>query len=384
MRRFLPNNLRGCFCCGLLLGLASLSVGVIAVGETADSDSVNAKLVGKAWPEADAMFHRDPSWLGGDDAYSIDLGEGRVVWFFGDSFVEPTIAGQRKGTEMVRNSVGLQTGYDPAKAEFKCYWQQEDGKPSSFIPADGENFYWPGGGLILDGKLLALSMRVRDAVGDLNFMTTGWGAVLIDNLQQEPSQWKIQKLVVPQNKFGVLVGSASVVQDGDHVIAFSVQERSHDVFLVRWSLADAAKGDLSHPEWWTGEETGWTPQHELTELPTPIFAPGQTEFTVHWSEELDCYLQIQFIGFPRTPLGFRTARSLTGPWSALEPFYRPEEVLTDDPGVMLYAAKSHPEQAADGLALTYASNALQVARVVEDQSLYYPRFIIVKVELSSE
>ena len=36
-----------------------------------------------AWPEADAMFHRDPRWLGGDDAYSIDLGNGPrrlVLW----------------------------------------------------------------------------------------------------------------------------------------------------------------------------------------------------------------------------------------------------------------------------------------------------------------
>ena len=59
------------------------------------------------------MFHRDPEWLGGDDAYSVDLGDGRVAWFFGDSFVAPTTPGERRGTTMVRNSVGLQTGYDP-------------------------------------------------------------------------------------------------------------------------------------------------------------------------------------------------------------------------------------------------------------------------------
>ena len=65
------------------------------------------------WPEADAMFHRDPNWLGGDDAYSLDLGAGRVAWFFGDSFVAPSVPSERRGTTMVRNSVGIQTGYDP-------------------------------------------------------------------------------------------------------------------------------------------------------------------------------------------------------------------------------------------------------------------------------
>ena len=384
MQRFLSNNFRGHFLCGLLLAQSTLAVGAIAIGETTDTESANVKLVAKSWPEADALFHRDPRWLGGDDAYSIDLGDGRVVWFFGDSFVVPSVAGQRRGTTMVRNSVGLQTGYNPTSAELKCYWRQEGDTPTSFIPADGENFYWPGGGLLLDGKLLALFMRVRNAEGDPNFETTGWGAVLIDNLQQEPSQWKVQKLSVPQNKFGVLVGSASVVQDGEHVIAFSVQGRSHNIYLVRWSSAAAANGDLAHPQWWTGEETGWIPQSELAKLPTPLFVPGQTEFTVHWSEQLASYLEIQFTSFPRTPIGFRTARSLTGPWSRLEPFYRPEEARADDPGVMLYAAKAHPEQVADGLALTYASNAFQLTRVVDDQSLYFPRFITVKAERSSD
>ena len=76
-------------------------------------------MTAEAWPEADVLFHRDPRWLGADDAYSIDLGEGRVAWFFGDSFVAPTVAGQRKGTTMVRNSIGIQTGYDPTRAKFK-------------------------------------------------------------------------------------------------------------------------------------------------------------------------------------------------------------------------------------------------------------------------
>jgi len=39
------------------------------------------------WPEADRLFHSDPHWLGADAAFSVDLGLGRVLWLFGDSFV---------------------------------------------------------------------------------------------------------------------------------------------------------------------------------------------------------------------------------------------------------------------------------------------------------
>jgi hypothetical protein len=37
------------------------------------------------WPEADALFRGDAHWVGGDGCYSIDLGDGRVLWTFGDS-----------------------------------------------------------------------------------------------------------------------------------------------------------------------------------------------------------------------------------------------------------------------------------------------------------
>ena len=217
------------------------------------------------------MFRRDPNWFGGDDAYSIDLGDGRVAWFFGDSFVAPTVAGQRRGTTMVRNSVGIQPGYDPTQAEFKPYGRETAGKPTSFVPDEGDEYFWPGGSILVEGKLLMFLMRVRNAEGGLNFQTTGWGAVLIDNVESDPDRWEIRQLNAPQNDFRVMVGSASVVRDGDYLVAFSVSDDSHDVFLVRWRLADAAVGELSRPEWWTGNQRGWIEQSELDFLPAPLF-----------------------------------------------------------------------------------------------------------------
>ncbi len=337
-----------------------------------------------AWPEADALFHRDPQWLGGDDAYSIDLGEGRVAWFFGDSFVAPTVLGERRGTTMVRNSMGIQTGYDPTSATFKAYWQVIDGKPHSFIADEGEEFFWPGGSLMLDGKILMCLMRARNANRKMAFETTGWGAVLIDNINESPEQWQISKLDAPQNHFDVLVGSASLLKDAEHVFALSVAGESHDVYLVRWPLAEAAEGDLSKPEWWAGGERGWVTQSQLNELPEPIFKSGQTEFTVHFSRRWNRYVQVQFSGFPLTPIGLRTSPSLTGPWTALEEFYSPEELYSEknqsnEPERMLYAAKAHPELASEGLALTYCSNTYDIKHLFDGLDLYFPRFFQVKL-----
>ncbi|MCA9236373.1 MAG: DUF4185 domain-containing protein [Planctomycetales bacterium] len=341
-----------------------------------------APVTAEQWPEADVLFHRDPQWLGGDDAYSLDLGDGRVAWFFGDSFVEPTTPGERRGTTMVRNSVGIQTGYDPTTAQFKAYWSHQGQRPSSLIPEDGENFYWPGGSVLLDGKVLMLSMRARDANADLNFETTGWGAVLLDQIDLPPDQWKIQKLDVPQNDFEVLVGSGSLVCEGDFVYAFSHSKRG--TVLVRWPRAAAAAGDLSEPRWYDPEREAWIDQRDLTAAPAPIFAPGQTEFTVHRQSKQNRYLQVQFAGFPRTPIAYRSAEHLVGPWSPMEPLFAPAELLADDPAVMLYAGKLHPEQSVDGVALTYASNAFSLARVVDDNSLYYPRFARVRFRADAD
>lgn len=68
------------------------------------------------WPEADALFRTDLRWLGSDDAYSVDLGAGRTLWLFGDTFISRSPLNTRRIATMIRNSVGLQTGSNPSTA----------------------------------------------------------------------------------------------------------------------------------------------------------------------------------------------------------------------------------------------------------------------------
>jgi hypothetical protein len=67
-------------------------------------------LSAQSWPEADLLFRNDPSWLGADDAYSIDLGNGRVLWLFADTFIALRPGGTRHQSKMIRNSVAIQQG----------------------------------------------------------------------------------------------------------------------------------------------------------------------------------------------------------------------------------------------------------------------------------
>lgn len=364
-----------------LAALAWLGLVVAADAiRAAENDAPN--IVGEAWPEADALFHRDGAWLGGDDAYSLDLGDGRVAWFFGDSFVAPTTPGERRGSSMVHNSVGIQQGYDPTTAEFKAYWCEKDGKPASFFPDDGHHYFWPGGSILIEGKLLVFFMQswTKDPSNAMGFDTDGWAATLVENPNDPPDQWILRRLEAPQNTFDILVGSASLVRDGDYLVAFSVGDKEHDVYLVRWPWSEAAGGSLANPEWWNGPDAGWVPQHDLDHLPTPIMHKGQTEFTVVDSPAGKGYLLFQFEGFPVTPIGVRTAPALIGPWSPVKPFLSADELMPSSPGLMLYAAKAHPEQKCAGLALTYASNTHKLEQLLDSSSIYYPRFVRLKFQ----
>jgi hypothetical protein len=349
------------------------------------------------WVEADALFRRDSRWLGADAANSIDLGGGRTLWTFGDSFVnvhEDPTQRRRKTAQFIRNSVAIQVGYDPTSAEFHPYWQETDGAPSSFFRSEGEVLLWPGGGLLVDDRLLVFLMRIRNAKTEMGFAVDGWSAVLIDNPQDSPLDWRMKYLATPQNDLGVMVGSGSIVRHEDWVYAFgSKAYPPHRIFLVRFPVDSTLIGDLSKPQWWAGRADGWIPQADWKDVtPQPVVANGQTEFTVHDDANLSTYLFTQFQGFPQSPLGFRTSNDLTGPWSDFNVAFDPIKTENDTKDLMLYAAKSHPEQQCQGvgqdlgqglgqgLAVTYCTNRWNVGRVREDESVYFPRFVRLVIE----
>ncbi|MBF0531153.1 MAG: hypothetical protein HQK55_18175, partial [Deltaproteobacteria bacterium] len=64
-------------------------------------DKSDSPILTQAWPEADRMFHSDPLWLGGDGAGSVDLGGGRVLWLFGDSFVTDQPGTNRQDADFI-------------------------------------------------------------------------------------------------------------------------------------------------------------------------------------------------------------------------------------------------------------------------------------------
>ncbi|HSR30499.1 MAG TPA: hypothetical protein VLY63_08030, partial [Anaerolineae bacterium] len=137
-----------------LVACGSTAAPAPATVEPPSSDLLQAE----PWPEADALFRSNPKWLGSDDAYSVDLGNGRTLWLFGDTFISRSFLNTRRLSTLIRNSVAIQSGYDPSTASMEFAWRTERGKPLSFFPEEDDTWFWPGHGIALDGKLFLFLM----------------------------------------------------------------------------------------------------------------------------------------------------------------------------------------------------------------------------------
>ena len=342
---------------------------------------------GRAFPEAEALFHQDPRWLGADAALSVPLGAGRTLWLFGDTFIATSDAHVRTESVLVRNTVAVQTGADPRTAAMTFHWRQEsDASPASFFPERGQHWYWPGHGIRLaEGPLVIfLYKMVATSEQMFGFETEGYTIAVIDNPDAAADLWNLRMVDGPPLPFDAVPATA-VVQDGEYIVALAIrQEGTHAGALVRYPTHHLAQGDITHAEWWAGAGRRWVPASALgAEGPTFVLDDAGAEGSLHWDARSGSFLHIASYGFGASTIGLRTAPSLTGPWSAPVEIYRPPE--SDGPHPFVYAAKAHPElvgPATADLVVTYATNSFEFGDLFTpegQQSLYWPRFVLVSV-----
>lgn len=325
------------------------------------------RFTGAAWPEADALFHSDPRWLGGDAAYTVELAPGRILWLFGDSFIAKTDAHVRSQSTFVRNSIAIQSGTDPTTAKIEFFWHAAvDAGPApspatSFFPEDGTHWFWPVHGTRIPGGELVLFLgELERADGGLGFATVGTRLARIANPDDEPMKWRVSLRKLPSD--GRSHGIGVVAVDGYlHSLTTKKGAFFHDVELERWKL-DALDTESA---FWNGEAFG----PEKTSV--PVWGGGAPEFiTAPYCNE---WLTVESVGFGATDITVRRAKALAGPWTDAVPVFRPEESRRANPFV--YAGKLHPELTGADLVATYAANSFDFAEVIRDATLYYPRFV---------
>jgi hypothetical protein len=328
------------------------------------------------WPRADALFHRDPAWLGSDAAFSVPLHDGRILWLFNDTLVATTPAHQRSQAALVRNTVAIERGTNPTSASMRFYWRHARGRPSSYFPEQGARWFWPQDGIRLGRTLIVFLSRVersRHRSPGFDFGAAGWRLAVIADASASPAHWRVRLVRPPSALEGYAVGSA-VNRIGGYVLALAVRQRGFQFtgWLVRWRAGDLRAGRLRGAQWWAGGK-GWVPLSRLGRAPTPITRDAGSECSLSFDRKLDRWVLVHSEGFGASTIAVSFAPTIEGPWSNPRVVFRPPE--SGRPGVLVYAAKGHPELSGADLAVTYATNSSRSHEILTHPSLYYPRFV---------
>jgi hypothetical protein len=361
------------FLLGIFLILAFLhlwSEGLSAEGIIPGSSPY--RIEATRWEAAEKIFRSDPRWLGGDGASSVDLGDDRVLWLFGDSFIDHSGSGSRRTSDLVRNSIAIQTGYDPTSAKMQFTWKMKGDKPTAFFSRQGENWYWPASGIVVGKRLLIFLMEVKTAKNELGFETSGWKAVLINNPQEEPGRWILTYLKSPQRQ-SLIVGSGNPLLENGFLKVFAADSKDRAVYVVRWPERSARAGTLTSPQWWAGEKAGWVRSPTDQKKLQRIIADGQTEFTVEYLPQLRRYLQVQTLSIMNPCVAMSTGDAAVGPWSIQACFFTPPE--QGMPDLLIYAGKSHPMLRGADMVFTYIVNTTREDRLLKDMTIYFPAML---------
>ena len=171
---------------------------------------------------------------------------------------------------MVSNTIGIQTGVDPATARIEFFHGQEGTKPAALIrPADGVGVFWLSHGGIHTEKGLYLFMsQIVSRPGDesvFGFRAIGIVMAKIANPQDRPDQWRIQQIKVPWAQFdpggGERAFGMPLLREGGIVYLYGLEidKKTSDRHLLVGRANAASIEDFSSWEFYA--DGGW--QHDF-------------------------------------------------------------------------------------------------------------------------
>ena len=377
----------------------------------AQKQSAPAELPGKPAPEWDAIFARKEGWTGADGCYSVELGDGRTLWLYSDTWVGTIAQGKHaEGSRLVNNSIGLQpaviNGKAPKRDSLEYHWGKpgKDGKPRAWIEPDlplkaddpqaaGKSWYWlldgcmispPGGGKKLLVFLMHMGRKKEGGDGVFNFRMLGGALAVISNPLDAPSQWKITQAVNPHSRRkgsdDISWATALYHSEGEgpgepgtlYIYGIrDVKGLNKQVVLAR---APAARAD-DFSTWRFFNGKGWSGKSSDAVKITDEAVNEHTVERISFAGKNHLVLVESQPVFGRHVL-VRTAAKPEGPWSGLKKVFLVRNLENGKHKRFTYAGKGHAHLSAPGeLLISYVINSHNFWDMVGDTSIYRPRFI---------
>jgi len=352
--------------------------------------------------EWDKVFARKSGWIGGDIAASFVIPGNRVLWVFGDSFIGEVKDNKRVGATMVNNAIAVHPydesnpGKAPKQEEIKFYWGQTDKaqNPSAWVkPSKTESsnsWYWfTGGGVVFDEPedehqlaLFLIEMKKKGADKSVwGFECAGSAMVIIANVKEEPEVWTRRIIDLPHiADWGI---SAFYERTEHYVFIYankSDENNQRDLILARARPENFE--NFSQWEFFAGKDK-WlnSPSNAIV-----IIKNISSEMSIDKIPDktgASHYVMIYSEPFLGNRIFVRTASYPEGPWSEPEPIYRVPDIQNEENHrLFAYASKGHYAISEPGtLLVSYIINSNDFSDLINNASIYQPRFISVPLRL---
>jgi len=259
-------------------------------------------------------FRGSSDWRGADSAYSFPIGKSRSLWLFGDTVIEEqksssaeTAAESSTPDRLVKSTAQIMINNTAAwldqtalgELSMLFYWKIKNNRAASVLtPAQEGEWYWPGDGIVYDGKLYIFIKRVRRAVhpGPEEFQFD-WYAddlVCLSPADGDPTQWKCESLSIPEVQGGALFGTACVA-DKDYMYAYcsSIKDAAglnvHPAIVARVSKAALPHCSTADWQFWSAKSKSWVSSQSEA---TVIFADAAPEMTVSYLPSIHRYAAV--------------------------------------------------------------------------------------------
>ncbi len=380
-------------------------------------------------PEWDAVFARSEGWTGGDADYSLELGDGRVLWLFADSWIGRIADGRHApGSRLVNNAMAVHprpaSGSAPALEDVAFHWGAADqqGHPTAWITPDPElrqteqgsethagaahptTWYWVADGFVAPGTdgdarlyvfLWHIGRRSDNDGGVWNFQSVGGRVAVIENPHDPVEAWQVRQFnnphaigretalasaAVREIHWGSAVRWADASQTGanDYVLIFGYRPAGpgrNELVLARARAAELEQ----FTRWEFRTRDGWS--DDLKDA-AGLAGSLTTEFSI---DELPDGKTTRWLMVHSEPwfgphVLVRGAAQPWGPWSKPIRIYCVPGVAKNE-AYFTYAAKAHAHlSTGDELLISYIINSHDFAAAVNDADIYRPRFIRLPLE----
>lgn len=333
-------------------------------------------------PEWEYLFRRGEGWIGADCAYSVPLDEKTVLWLFDDTWFGEVRGGKRVNAKMViGNSIAIQVGRQPQTANVRFIFGKGEGsKPTAFVtPPDGLGWFWFGHGVVAGRRLWLFLWQIEPTGegGVFGFRLKANWLAEIPNFTDSPEQWQFNFHRLPffQPHLDQVTWFGSAVwREGDWVYIYGGIEDRRKMPLERGLITARVPAErFSDFSTWQFLSGGrWVKDWRSA---TPFGTDLGTEFSVSYLPSWRRYVMVYSPADLAPVIKVRYALKPTGPWSEASIVYWCPDP-TKGRSVFCYGAKGHPElSAGDELLVTYVTNSFELAEVLENAQLYFPRFI---------